>query len=1028
MKYLAEKIDEICKALGGLKTSTLESMTGFTYKKTDYKKPDEMPFDDGSWEEFSPDTRFFDNDAHVWFHKKFKTCEAQEGKKLVFSVSTYPETGWQNSKNPQIILYLNGEIVSGMDINHRSVSLEFDTEYDMYVYFYIAPVWYGTVDFPDSYVEFKPSLSLVDIKIERLLYDLSVPLSGARLFLPESTEFKTTVKHLNAAACLLDLRKPFSEEFYNSLDKASDYLADNLYNQGLENKEAKVCAIGHTHIDVAWLWQYRQTVEKVQRSFATVVKLMEEYPEYKFMSSQAQLYKFVKIHAPKLFEKIKKLVKEGRWEVEGATWVEADCNLTGGESLIRQIMFGKRFFKEEFDVDSKILWLPDVFGYSAALPQILKKSGVDKFVTSKISWNQYNKMPYDTFMWQGIDGTEIFTYFLTTQRYSGGTTPANYTVYNALAEPSEILGTWDRYQQKEYNNEVMTTFGWGDGGGGPESDMLEKYRRSAKGIPGIPKTEMKFAGELLENVKKNFDENCKLTKRTPKWVGELYLEHHRGTYTSIAKNKKNNRKSEFLYQKAEGLSVLSYLVAGTKYQQGKINEGWETILINQFHDVIPGTSIKEVYQDTDKMYAEIKESAENIIDENVSAIIKNIETDGGLWVYNPNSFEYSGYISHEGRSIYAENIPSFGWKVIKDECDGNSIVATNNSLENKYYRIIFDDKAEIVSLYDKENKREVVKKGEKLNKLIVCNDTPHIEYDAWETASYLEDTTWDVSDVSSVEILNEGGRCGLSITKTFMDSVINQKIYLYENSRRIDVLNDIDWQNNNLILKALFPINVNAQKATYEVQFGNVERSTHQNTSWDAAKFEVCAHKWADISDGGYGLSLLNDCKYGHSADGSTLKMSLLKSPTWPYADADLGKHEFTYSLLPHKGDYRMGETVKESYKLNQPVLVKEIPMQKGFLPESYSMLWCDAENIIIETVKKAEDSDDFIIRMYESHNSQTYMHLETGFEFEKAYLCDMLENNICEIESDGKCIDLDVEGFEIVTVKFTGAKSGGAL
>jgi len=1023
MKFLAEKINELCRVLGGYKSSTLESMTGFTYKKTDYKQPCEMPFDDGTWEEFDPKTRLCGDDEHFWFHKKFKTCDAVEGKKLVFSVSTYPETGWLYAKNPQIILYLNGEIASGMDINHRSVSLEFGKVYDMYVYFYVAPMYYGTVYSPESYVEFKPSLKLVDEKVEKILYDITVPLSAAKLFPFESVEFKTTVKHLNAATGFLDLRVPFSEEFYLGIDKATTYLADNFYNQGLENKEAIVGAIGHTHIDVAWLWQYRQTVEKVQRSFATVVKLMEEYPEYKFMSSQAQLYKFVKIHAPELYEKIKKLVKEGRWEVEGAMWVEADCNLTSGESLVRQIMFGKRFFKEEFGVDSKILWLPDVFGYSAALPQILKKSGVDKFVTSKISWNQYNKMPYDTFMWQGIDGTEIFTYFLTAQKYNGGNVPKNYTTYTAMAEPTEILGTWDRYQQKEYNNEVMMTFGWGDGGGGPESDMLEKYRRASCGMPGIPKTEIKFAGKLLDNVQKNFDENCALTKRTPKWVGELYLEHHRGTYTSIGKNKKNNRKSEFLYQKAESLSVLSSLVAETKYQQKKINEGWETILINQFHDVIPGTSIKEVYQDTDRMYAEIKESAENIIDENVSAIIKNIETDGGLWVYNPNSFEYSGYVDYEGKSIYAENIPSFGWKVIKAECGENTIVATKNSLENKYYKILFDDKSEIVSLYDKENKREVVKAGESLNKLIVCDDPPHIEYDAWETAEYVEDKSWDVEDVVSVEILNESTRAGINITKKFMNSYINQKIYIYENSRRIDVVNEVDWHNEHLILKALFPVNVNAQKATYEVQFGNVERSTHKNTSWDAAKFEVCAQKWADISDGGYGLSVLNDCKYGYGADGSTLKLTLLKSPTWPNNEADKGKHEFIYSLLPHKGDYKTGETVKESYKLNQPVLVKNIPAQKGALQDEFSLLKCNSDNVIIETVKKAEDSDDIIVRMYEAHNSQSMVSLEFGFDFEKAYLCDMLENNISEIKSDVKCFDLDVKGFEIVTIKFSGVK-----
>lgn len=1023
MKFMAEKIKEICKVLGGLKTSTLERMTGFTYKYSDYKKPDEILYDDGTWEEFDPDTRLCGDDEHIWLHKKFKTCDAIEGKKLVFSVSTYPETGWFYPKNPQIILYLNGEIVSGMDINHRSVSLEFSTEYDMYVYFYIAPMYYGTVNSPESYVQFKPSLQLVDDKIEKIYYDLSVPLSAAKLFSLESPEFKTTVKHLNAAVQFLDLRVPFSKEFYEGIDTSCKYLQNNLYNQGYENKDAVVGAIGHTHIDVAWLWQYRQTVEKVQRSFATVVKLMEEYPEYKFMSSQPQLYKYIKIHAPKLYEKIKKLVSEGRWEVEGAMWVEADCNITSGESLVRQILFGKRFMKEEFGVDSKILWLPDVFGYSAALPQILKKSGVDKFVTSKISWNQYNKMPYDTFMWQGIDGTEIFTYFLTAQEYTGGNTPANYTTYTAMADPSQILGTWNRYQQKEYNNEVMMTFGWGDGGGGPETDMLEKYRRSARGIPGVPKTEIKFAKDILDNVQKNFEENCKLTKRIPKWTGELYLEHHRGTYTSVSKNKKNNRKSELLFQKAEAISVLSELLMGTPYQKEKLREGWETILINQFHDVVPGTSIKEVYRDTDIMYSQIQQTAKKIVDKCICTISENVSTSGGLFVYNPNSFEYNGYVSYDGKSIYAEKIPPFGWKVINTESSENSIKVTNSCLENKYYKIVFNESAEIISLYDKENKREVVKEGERLNQLIACDDTPHVDYDAWETAEYIEDKIWHVSDVISLEILNEGGRCGLSITKKFMDSVINQKIYLYENSRRIDVVNYIEWHNEHIILKALFPVNTNTQKATYEIQFGNVERSTHKNTSWDAAKFEVCAHKWADISDGGYGLSILNDCKYGYSAYESTLKLTLLKSPTWPDNEADKGKHEFTYSLLPHKGDYRVGETVKESYKLNQPVLVKAVSEQDGILSSEFFMMRCSEENIIIETVKKAEDTDDIIVRLYEANNSQCRACLEMGFDFEKVYLCDLLENDICQIESDRKCIEIDMKGFEIVTLKICGVR-----
>ena len=1016
MRFLHEKLEEILKVLNGSKAESLGMLDGFTYMKSDYRKPNELPVDDG-WENFIPGTKIYDEDVHFWFHKKFKTCKAQENKTLQFNVSTHYFNGWYFPRKPQLMVFLNGELYAGMDIKHREIPLEFDTEYDMYIYYYVAPMYYGTEKSSEAYVEFRPSLSLIDSRVEKLIYDISVPFEASKCFDETDVNYKTIIKYLNAATSFLDLRKPRSDEFYKSIALCDEYLQKEFYTKKCGKSEAIVGAIGHTHIDVAWLWTYAQTAEKAQRSFATVVNLMKRYPEYKFMSSQPQLYKYVKTHSPELYEEIKKLVKEGRWEVEGAMWVEADCNLTSGEGLVRQILYGKKFIKEEFGKDSKILWLPDVFGYSAALPQILKKSGVDKFVTSKISWNQYNKMPYDTFMWRGIDGSEVFTYFLTAQDYVKNEEPKNYTTYNGNVEPKQVLGTWKRYQQKEYNNEVMLTFGWGDGGGGPEKDMLEKLVRLSCGIPGIPKTEIMFSSELLEHVQNNFSENCRLLNRIPKWTGELYLEHHRGTYTSISKNKKNNRKAEFLYQKTEGVSVISELLLKETYPQNEINDAWEVIMLNQFHDVLPGTSIKEVYEDSDNMYAEIFNKADKLLEQKITAIADNIDTEGGIFVYNPNSFAYSGAVMHDEKCFYAENIPSFGWKVILPTAE-NKISVTEKTIENRYYKIVFDDCFDIISLYDKEYDREVVKERTKLNQLQVFDDTPHREYDAWETASYVEDKMWHVDCVESVELIDEGERAGLCIKKNFMSSVIEQKIFVYENSRRIDFVTTIDWHDEHLLLKAVFPFNVNTNRVTYDIQFGNVERPTYKNTSWEAAKFEVCAHKWADVSDGDYGVSVLNDCKYGHSAEGSTLKLSLLKSPTWPNKEADKGKQEFMYSLYPHKGDFRTAGTVKESYKINQPPIVREIKKQSGTLPSKFSLLHCSSDNVIIETVKKAEVTDDIIIRMYETHNTQGKVKLKLSFDFKDAYLCDLLENNEEKLVSNGNELEIPIKGFEIITIK----------
>ena len=779
------------------------------------------------------------------------------------------------------------------------------------------------------------------------------------------------------------------------------------------HSDAIVNMMGHTHIDIAWLWTLAQTREKAQRSFSTVIDLMERYPEYVFMSSQPQLYAYIKDEEPQLYEKIKSKIKEGRWEAEGAMWLEADCNLSSGESLIRQIIHGKKFMNDEFGVDNRILWLPDVFGYSAAMPQILLKSGVDKFVTSKISWNETNCMPYDSFMWQGIDGSEIFTYFLTAQE-AGDLTKGNfYTTYVGDVTPSMTLGTWERYQQKEYNNETIVTFGYGDGGGGPTEEMLEAQRRLQYGLPGIPKTQMSLAGEFLERVERNFSCNCEKNGRTPKWVGELYLEFHRGTYTSMAKNKKNNRECEFLCQSAETLSVMNKLLNNSPYPAQTLYENWETVLLNQFHDIIPGSSVFEVYEESDKQYAQVRNNVGKIKSDALLAIAGNTSEKGFL-VYNHNSFTVSDYFENDGKIFFVADVPPLGYKVVSDFNKLDAVTVSDKYIESPHYVIRFDENMNITSLYDKDNDRENVKNNCAFNQLKVFEDYPRA-YENWEITNYYKQKMWEINNVASVKIISGNGYGGFEITRKYMSSTITQKIIVYSDSRRIDFKTTADWQEHHVLLKAVFPTTIHSHNASYEIQFGNVERPTHENTSWDMAKFEVCAQKWADLSEEGYGISILNNCKYGHSTAGSEMTLTLIKCGQYPNPYADIGFHEFTYSIYPHSDGFRQGGTIKEAYKLNRPLEITKAS-GKGTLPAYYSLIECDCDNIIIETVKEAYNGNGIIIRLYDAWNKKTKPELKFGFKAKNISVCDMLENPLFSV-GYGNSVKLSVDNFEIVTL-----------
>jgi len=989
--YIKEKIAVITETLKKLIITEKTDIEIEYLECREYKTTNTPPDKNAGWKLFVKNSRVSGTDKHFWLHTTIKTPDVEDGKEIRLSVATGREGQW-DSCNPQFTVYLNGKTTQALDTNHTWIPLEAGKEYDIYMYLYTGMIG-GSFD---VMVE----QHIADLKIESLYYDINIPYLALLELDEESYDYVKIRDSLDKALLLLDLRHVYSNDFYASIDKTAKYLKEEFYEKVCGDSEAIASCIGHTHIDIAWLWSVAQTREKAQRSFSTVLNMMKRYDDYIFMSSQPQLYQYIKEQDPEMYKEIKAKIKENRWEAEGAMWLEADTNLISGESLVRQILYGKRFMKEEFGVDNKILWLPDVFGYSGALPQIMKKSGVTQFFTTKMAWNETNKMPNDSFIWEGIDGSEVFASFIKD--------------YVRSVEPKSINYIWKNYKNKSYTNNILATFGFGDGGGGPTYEMMENHRRLKYGIPGIPKTVIEKAGDFFDRTERNFEENAKKLKNRPKWVGEMYFEFHRGTYTTIGKNKKNNRKSELLYLEAESISVADMILNGGRYPEEELRKNQTTILLNQFHDIIPGSSINEVYEVTDREYEEVLKEGRKITDLKIQNIKNNLNTEGGIFVYNPTPFEMSDYIEFEGKTVHAENIPAHGWKVIEEKEIENKVRVYEKAIENDLIKIEFNDKYHIISIYDKVEGREIIPEGCEANCFEIFEDYPR-KYDAWEITDYYKQKMWIADEVLEVAVLNNG----LRIRRRYQQSEFVQDIVLKNESKRIDFITNVDWNEDHVLLKATFPVDIHSSNATYDIQFGNLERPTHSNTSWDAAKFEVCAHKWADLSETGYGVSILNDCKYGYSIEDNIMKISLLKASAYPSTIGDRGHHSFTYSLYPHTGDFIEGKTVLEGYLLNTPLEASRIDKTSGSINDCYSLISSDSENVIIETIKKAEDDDGVIVRIYETYNKKSNAVISAGFNFKKVYLCDLMENIIQEIGHEERNVKLKVKNFEIITLKF---------
>lgn len=1019
MKFARERVGVIVQQLGKLSIRQKDKLTDWQMKKGCYITPQEADESQEPWEAFDTDHQhWYGPDKHYWFRNEITVPEEFEGRNLWIRVHTGLDD-WDDGRNPQFLLFVNGEIVQGLDINHREVLL---TEcahagdkmrLDLQSYT-------GTLHQEFHLLAY---LEERDEKLNDLFYDLAVPMWGMNR-MGEDDKIRLDLEMAMVETVnLLDLRVPYSPEFYASIEAAEEYLQREVYEKLGGYEDVLATCIGHTHIDVAWLWTVDQVRQKSCRSFATVLKLMEEFPDYHFMSSQPKLYTFVKERHPELYAKIRQRVKEGRWEPEGGMWVEADCNLTSGESLVRQFLFGKRFFREEFGVENRILWLPDVFGYSAALPQIMKKCGIDYFMTTKLAWNEYNKVPYDTMMWEGIDGSRIFTHLITT--LGVGQDEKNFfTTYNGMLHPDAIMGGWNRYQNKNINNDILVCFGYGDGGGGPTRKMLETSRRMEKGIKGIPKVRQEFSRTYFDRLY----EKVKDSKRLPVWMGELYFEFHRGTYTSMARNKRSNRKSEFRMMELELLSVLAK-AKGKAYPEEELNKLWEVILTNQFHDILPGSSIHEVYEVTKEEYRQIDEESAALLEERLESFQHTAE---GYTVWNTLGFvrddfallPQAGEVQAvtDGQQIYPvqrtgadglvslKGLPSKGYQTLR-ACSSISVPEvlqiTDDSrggytVETPYYHIVVNAQGQFNSLFDKEEERQVLQEGRKGNELRIYEDKP-LTFSCWNVDVFHQEKSWSVEGTKILKWIERGPlRACLQVEKEVMGTTLKQKIYFYADSRRIDFETYVDWKFSEHLLKVHFPVDVHTDEAAYDIQFGNVTRKLHTNTSWDEARFEVCGQKWADLSEGSYGVSLLNDCKYGYSMKERVMSITLIKSGTDPNETADQEEHYFTYSLYPHKGDWREARTVQEGFKLNVPVRV----VSGQALKDCYSFAEVDCDNVVLETVKQAEDGRGVIVRLYEVGNSRSKVKMTLAEA--PARVC---ETNLLE-EEMAEAISLVKDGF----------------
>ncbi|MFF7728962.1 alpha-mannosidase [Streptomyces sp. NPDC008001] len=748
----------------------------------------------------------------------------------------------------------------------------------------------------------------------------------------------------------------------------------------------RISAVGHAHIDSAWLWPLRETVRKVARTTANMTALLEDEPEFVYAMSQAQQFAWIKEHRPEVYARVKKAVADGRFVPVGSMWVESDTNMPGGEALARQFVHGKRFFLEEFGIETEEVWLPDSFGYSAALPQLVRLAGAKWFLTQKISWSRTNKFPHHTFWWEGLDGTRVFTHF------------PPIDTYNAQLSGREVAHAVRNFQEKGGATRSLAPTGWGDGGGGTTREMLARAKRLAD-LEGSARVVFEKPSAFFEKAHAEYPQ-------APVWVGELYLELHRATLTSQARTKQGNRRSEHLLREAELWSATAAVRTGLPYPYEALDRLWKTVLLHQFHDILPGTSIAWVHREAAQTYAAVAAELEGLIGEAVTALAGDVPA-GGTVVFNAAPHGRGGTPAHAAGPA-GRSGPE---RATAEPREGGGFVLGNGVL-----RAEVDARGLVVSVYDLEAGRETVAPGAAANLLQLHQDFPNM-WDAWDVDHFYRNTVTDLTDAGTLELTDDGA---VRVVRAFGSSRVEQRISLPAGARRLDFVTEVDWHETEKFLKAAFPLDVHADRAAAETQFGHLYRATHTNTSWDAAKFEACAHRFVHVEEPGWGVALVNDSTYGYdvtrtvrpedTGTTTTVRLSLLRAPRFPDPRTDQGVHRFRYALVPNAS---IGDAVREGYGINLPE--RRVPGSSVVPP----LAQVGNEAVVISALKLADDgSGDVVVRLYESLGGRARARLEAGFPLGSASVCDLLERPLAAAATDGDAVPLALRPFQVLTLR----------
>lgn len=1014
--------------------------------------PSETPIpgsDSPGWRPITPGEQWGGRDQYAWFHGEaalsarwMRAVADGHAVALRFLLGVGEEFGW-----PEGLLYVDGNLLQGINQHHTDVLLPASVLRDGPLCFDVR-AWSGLHNRTRRFEH--AELSLLHRDTEALYHLL---LAGCDLV--DALDAHDPLLHplgqaLDAAYDAIDLRQTESDRLCATATAA---LADlrgrlaELRTAYTPSGRPGVVAVGHGHLDVAWLWQTRHTREKAARTFSIATALMDLYPEYHFLHTTPQVFAWLERDYPELFARVRARVAEGRFEAAGALWVEPDTNIVSGESLVRQIFYGQRYLRETFGAEYDALWLPDTFGYTWALPQIMLRTGLRAFMTTKMSWSDTNRVPYDTFRWRGLDGSETLAHFVTTPSQ-----PANPTfdidTYNARLDVPAVRQLWERYRSKAHNHDLLLVYGHGDGGAGPTRQHIESYR-ALRELPGLPEVKLGRADTYFRALRQRVWNRPGL----PTWDGELYLEFHRGVYTTQAWLKRLHRRLEERLLLAESLDATRWAHAvgdSAVDERATLDDAWRTLLLHEFHDILPGSSIGPVYADARAALTALAERLDHFITQAERDIAAQSGAAEAWLLHNPSPSPTPGGAAIAMLSLAEEEpIPTLaasdhplltqeitdatgqrfalveappiagrGWLALQSVAPAKPHSRPSDSsrplanathdggaiLENDFYRCAIDARGEMTSLIDKRvaHGRELIVAGEAGNRFTAFDDRPRRfggwEFDAWDIDAGYQRKAYPL-EATGVTITERGPvRATVSVTRRFQDSVIEQVISLYHALPRIDFATRIDWREHHILLKVAFPFDLRATQARSEIQYGSITRPTHRNTSWDEARFETVAHRWIVLSEGDYGVALLNDGRYGHDIHGSVARLTLLRSPTSPDPDADQGQHEVTYSLLPHLGAWPEGDVVAHGYALNRPLRALRPSPSAGPAGSAggkralQPLFLVDGDAVILEAVKRAAEGDDLIVRMYESTGSRAEGVIHCALPIERVIEADLLE------------------------------------